>query len=591
MLPSNAAGGHDKPVMLGSNLSIASHLPRWHSRWFRLCFFSVLGFLALHTLYATSLPFLPFVTQTWGLALFVEFIVFMMLSLFGAIVHVPFAGAIAVLSLVWSRFRGWCFYSFVDRSGRTKWATRPWLYSLVWYVLLVHHLAFDVDPYLTLVCASALLLVLPESWQLLGRLWRPLSLQLRGVVWTVLAGLWLLFSRDLADIVGIVVWSIPLFLLLRQGGRVLSLRDRFALLMAFVPVTQLATALFPLALPLHGGKWLGSGMAYSFCEVPRTGSLFAAVPRCNNPMDCLTYGTVDEYDLRDFSRRAQHRFFSDRYAGRLERIVCMDDVVQVGMDFTVFEGRRYRQNLLEFSIDDPKQFTPSVVGAAGDGIAYDRKRGAVFYRSDEPDVHIIRRDLATGAITRGPGEPSRRPLTTSPTSLGLGARIRHALALDGYIDIGIHEGRDSLFLMSYFGNIVEVDLATLETKNVYPYAHGWEFTIDEELDRLYVTGSFGLEVISLRTSEVVGRARIGFGSRRPAFDARNDLLYVPSMGSGRIHVFDRRTLKLLGTLPVGLGPRHPYVSKDNRYLFASSASAHYYWSTDALTSQFRDEPP
>ena len=79
----------------------------------------------------------------------------------------------------------------------------------------------------------------------------------------------------------------------------------------------------------------------------------------------------------------------------------------------------------------------------------------------------------------------------------------------GLTDIGVHEGRNSLFLMGRFGWIQEMDLSSLQIKKAYPYGHGWEFEIDEELDRLYISGTWGLEVLDLETGRILRRAWLG----------------------------------------------------------------------------------
>jgi hypothetical protein len=116
---------------------------------------------------------------------------------------------------------------------------------------------------------------------------------------------------------------------------------------------------------------------------------------------------------------------------------------------------------------------------------------------------------------------------------------------------------------------------------------GWEFTLDQELQRLYVVGTWGLEVVDLRSRLVVQRARVAFGGRRPAIDGDHDLVYVPSTAGGRLHVFDRVRFQRVGTIPLGIGVRYPYVSKRHRYLLATGDAAYYAWDTDELASRLR----
>jgi len=277
--------------------------------------------------------------------------------------------------------------------------------------------------------------------------------------------------------------------------------------------------------------------------------------------------TIDEFDARTLEPRTQHRFFSERYTGRLEQLLCLDESVQVGMDFTVVDGQELKMSLLEFQLDDPRDFTPNALGgAAGDGMAYDRRRGVVYYRSEAHE--LIRLDLATRQIDRQ-----------------VASAIEGGLAAVG--DLAIHEGRDSLFIMQAYGEVTEVDLETLEKKAEYPILAAWEIAIDEELDRLYAAGNWGLEVVDLQNGRTLKRTRLGLGGRRPAIDARNDLLYVPSTAGGRIQVFDRRSLKKVGSLRLGVGPRYPYVSAEHGYLLATNIHSYYSWNLDELAKRFR----
>jgi hypothetical protein len=111
--------------------------------------------------------------------------------------------------------------------------------------------------------------------------------------------------------------------------------------------------------------------------------------------------------------------------------------------------------------------------------------------------------------------------------------------------------------------------------------------VDEDLDRLWVVGVWGMEIFDLETGRLLRRRRLGLLSRSPAIDREHDIVYVASTTEGKIRLFDRRTLELLGVLPVGHGPRIPHFSEAQRRLFSSSSAAHFFWDGAALAWRFR----
>jgi hypothetical protein len=507
------------------------------------------------------------VTSLAGFVLFVELYFFMLLGFVGGVLLAGLAGALGFLSLFVPGVRRWSGYWFTARSGKRKWAFHPVLHSMGWTVLFFGHLGLEIDPSLTLMGISGAALLRPEFWALMRRVWAPLGGRFAILVCSLVGWFWWGLADNSAVAVGAVIWAILLLVVARGLGRLLSLRDRFLLALLCIPPVHLLVAILPLPVRLHDGREIGDGMAYSFCEARAEHRLFAAVPGCspNQQEKCRERGRVDELDARTLDLRAQHRFFSESFTGRLEQIVCLEDRIQIGMDFTIVDGEELVQNLLEFRLDNPADFTPRVLGdASGDGIAYDRRRGVVFYRSDKD--RLIRRNLGTGEIDRQ-----------------LGAALNDVPPIS---DIVIHESRDSLFLLSFYGSVLELDLETLERKARYPVLGGWEVTIDEDLDRLYIGGTWGLEVVDLRSGGVVHRARTGLGVRRPAIDRRNDLLYVPSTAAGRLTVFDRRTLERLGSLPLGVGVRFPFVS-EHGFVLSTSESGYFSWNADELARRLR----
>ena len=173
------------------------------------------------------------------------------------------------------------------------------------------------------------------------------------------------------------------------------------------------------------------------------------------------------------------------------------------MDESLVDGRYQTMSLLEFRVDDPSDYRTNVLGdASGNLIAWDRRHRALYYVSDKHA--LVRRDLVSEELDRNVGASA----------------ITDAF---GLTDIGVHEGRNSLFLMGRFGWIQEMDLSSLQIKKAYPYGHGWEFEIDEELDRLYISGTWGLEVLDLETGRILRRAWLGLGGRRPECSTTKDV--------------------------------------------------------------------
>lgn len=537
--------------------------------WFRGCALGTAGFLGLHALY--WLPPIPLpvrVTTLLGFVVLTELYVF-----FPFLVLATVLGPVVMLGglvwLAWRRRRRAPAPDAADEPDHRGFLS-PRLHSLAWLLIFFGHLYLDLNPYLTAVCGSGALLLFPWFWTGLGRVWRPLADRHAHLVSLAMGGAWWLWADDASVRVAVLVWVIVLFLAVRGPGRRLAGRDRVTLVLLCVPVVQMITVMLPAVIKMHDGRKIGMGMAYSFCEDEEDERLFAVVPNCtaDEIEKCRKESTVDELDAATLELRAQHRFFSDRYAGRLEQLTCLGDRVEVGMDHTVVDGHRLAQNLLEFHPDHPEEFTANALeGDAGDGIAYDRRRRAVFYRSETHQ--LIRRDLASGRIDRNLVAASGR---LAPTA-----------------DVVFDEKRDRLLVVRNYGSAVELDPVTTVRRAAYPILNAWEATIDQDLDRLYVVGTWGMEVVDLLTGRVIRRARIGFGGRRPAIDRRNDLVYVPSTGGGRLHVFDRRSLALVGTIPLGPGPRYPYISESHGYLLSTSFFGYFAWNARALARRLRGD--
>jgi hypothetical protein len=153
-----------------------------------------------------------------------------------------------------------------------------------------------------------------------------------------------------------------------------------------------------------------------------------------------------------------------------------------------------------------------------------------------------------------------------------------------------HDGRDSLFFVQWLSGskIFEIDRSTLELVKEYDPHHGGShgIAVDDELNRIWVAGIWGIDVLEVGTGKLLSRARLGLGCRLPVIDRLNDIVYVPN-STGRLWALDRRNFAVLGSLLIGGGSRNPYVSSDGGTLFASALHGYLYWSTAELARRFR----
>jgi hypothetical protein len=247
------------------------------------------------------------------------------------------------------------------------------------------------------------------------------------------------------------------------------------------------------------------------------------------------------------------------------------------------DGRRYVENILEFEVEDPARYERALFGAdVGNCAVYDRKHDAIFY-SSEHRQHVFRLDRASGEVDRDVafamyGEPEESEERPPPGSHHINAE-------------GLHEGRDSLFVAQWAwgSKIFEISRESLDLLQIYDPMNGGNHgvSVDDELDRLWATGAWGVDVLAIPSGEVLARIHLGAGTRIAAIDKVHDLVFVPSTFTGRLVVIDRRSMETLGILRAGIEIRHVTVSEDGRRLYASNALGHFYWETDALARRFR----
>lgn len=454
------------------------------------------------------------------------------------------------------------------------WRLQPATLALLLSAMLAVHYAFDVNPTVAGCCATSLALL----WLFGGR---SLPRLVSVVVWAAFFGTWLAAAGDPFDRCAIVVWAAVLWSTQRWVAPHVGRRELALLQVLAVIPMNLIPSLLPIWIPPPGGIHLGDGLAYSFCEVPNRGTVYATIPVCdsvNAGYENCRDGRVVEYDLQTRRVVAEHRFFSPSFHGRLELLVCLDDEVEVGLQASVYRGEPMVQGAMRFAVDDPSRFTPMVAGRAlGNTFTYDAAHDAFFYVGEFTNL-LVRYDRRTRQFDDTASQDLVRPW-------------HHPVLLEAYGNSmilapqGIHPGRNRLYVEEWMGGNTAhaIDLTTLRSVARYEFGSGagLGISVDAERDRLFVSSLWGLEIFDLKTDTLIARKRLGLGNRPVVVDAPRNRLYVSSMVEGKVRILDRDTLETIGQIPIGQGSRYPHLTRDGKYLLASSVGAHYYW--DAVT--------
>jgi len=461
--------------------------------------------------------------------------------------------------------------------GTGVWRLTPLAWALLLTATLAAHYMIDVNPTVAAACATslALLYVLRAT-----RTPRMLAL----AVLAVFLAAWLAHAGDAVDRLAIAVWAVALALSERWlVPRVRARELAFGRLLAIIPV-NLIPALLPLVVPPSGAVFVGSGLAYSFCEVPDRGTVYATIPVCgsvNADYRACRDGRIVEYDIATKRLVATHRFLSPEFYGRLELLLCLRDEVQVGVQATVYKNQMMIQTAMSFAVADPTRFTPIVAGRElGSALTYDAAHDAVFYVSEFNNL-LVRYDRATHQFDDTASQdlinPWHEPITLQPFGGSYSVAPQ-----------SVHLGRNRLYVTEWMsGQFAHaIDLTTLRKVASYDMGSGAGLgvSVDPERDRLFVSSLWGLEVFDLKTDALVMRKRLGLGNRPLVIDAARNRLYVSSMVEGKIRILDRDTLAVVGQIPIGIGSRFPYLTRDGRTLFASSAAAHYAFDPDRLVN-------
>ena len=158
----------------------------------------------------------------------------------------------------------------------------------------------------------------------------------------------------------------------------------------------------------------------------------------------------------------------------------------------------------------------------------------------------------------------------------------------------MHPTRRTLYLTEWIdgSRIFEMNMDTLQLVRVFDTRDTGSFggIVDEELDRIIVSGLWGINAIDLATGRTLVRRRLGPGVRSAVIDPHHDLVFMATTFGGHIWVLDRATLDVLGRVTTGLGGRQVYVTLDGRHLLASDQLRVYRFDVDAIARRLRGAP-
>lgn len=458
--------------------------------------------------------------------------------------------------------------------AESSWSARPRLRMVLWPALALNNFALDVNPWLARLSLGSLLLALFPGF--------PSPLRI-GALLVFLGAGWIQ-SGTLAAASGLALWCFLLWVLLRSEA--LAPMDRLWLGVAGAVACQLVAAALPLAIPRHGGVEISRGMAYGFCQSTDGSAFYAVVPGSGLGPDGFLDARIDEIDAGDVALKRQVHPFSRGFRGRMIAPLCLPDGIQVAMAQTQIGDELQRENVMALSSDLNVEQRSLFGGEIGQTLFWDEERDAVFYASEWSN-RIFRLDRATGRVDRSVGV-GFIPIDQNHWFF-FGRRYPGSLALAN----GLHPRRRTFYAAHWItgSTVYEIDLDTLELRSSFDARHGGTsgISVDETLDRLFVSSMWGLDVFDLNSGRPIRRLRTGFGCRTAVVDEVTDLVFVPSTIEGTIRVLDRRSLEQVGAVSMGYGTRNAFASGRSRVLLASSARAYYYFRSEELLARFASE--
>jgi hypothetical protein len=509
--------------------------------------------------------------------------------------------------------------------GPDGWRTRLWFALLLWWQIFLANFVLDLDPRLAIAFAVA------SAWHgfqvsSAGRRWMASrSRRFRRLHWLVLFLLLAPLPSTAIDRVSLALWvcaqpwltpvleraahwrdrSWPL-LLSAMGGQLFAAHTPylvtnpdlpfvaacFALLrlgyyrgfgpparwyskvslaamglLLSLPLGILAGNLLRAESPWPGGTRLGTELAYGLCENAGRRRLAATVPVCTGPAgDRCAQGRIDLYDLDMMTPVTSLQPFRGRFYGRLEQIVCHDEYLLVGMCCATPQGRP--NELVVTSIAwTGRVLEESVANRQTHRVLLDSENDTLWLAG----LELIHKNLSTGETSV---VAARKPPGIFIVESG-----------------GKSARRDSVFIGELFQSslVREFDRSSLSEKAAIDTNGGGvvAVTVDDREGRLYVAGPWGLEILAADSGMRLDSIRLGFSTRTPVIDERNDVVFVPSTTNGKIYVLDREDGAVLGAMSVGFGIRSVFLADEGRWLVANAGHGLWYWDAATVAEHFK----
>jgi len=435
---------------------------------------------------------------------------------------------------------------------------RSWVLFFLWIWPILGIQFFDINSNLLILCYLNFFLIFyfRRDWKVL----------------IILFFLDIFLGIDIADKLAIIIWLlsiVSLFSLIDKLSR--NLKILFLVYTALIP--QYLSSFGPSLINLHRGNLLGENLAYSFCQSPSNGHIFASIPQCpsigmgqlENHMDkkCQN-GYIAEYDHK-YKLIKKHFLFSSSFYGRLEKLVCLENSLLVAVS-RLYEGKKFfLQNVFKYQLGETNKtdllFEKT---SAGNSFLFNDKK---FYFASEWKEGLFSLNL-------------REFIPEEVRIKGLKARGLY-LDFQGYSTL-----RNSIFPFEFINNkIFEVGTDKLLKREIQAKNAGtWGVSVDEENNRLLISGYWGVQILDLKSGDIIKKFRTGLLPRAAVVDKVNNLIFIPTTIEGKIRVYDRNTLDLIKTIPVGFGTRYPGLSDNSSILFASSLKRHFYWD---ISKDFR----
>jgi len=579
----------DWPGLIADRHDARVATERLETGWAAACAAIVVAGVASRALHFATVDLPPALDDALGRILSLHFMVFM--NQFGTIRHLLLLlVVVAAVFSVRSAFSRWRHGGAPPRAP--GFALDPWLAAWLWLGYAVCNHAFDLSPDLLLLTVLTAPVLLAAAWPGARTGGRSPWLAVAAVG---LAGLWWSAHPTAFHVLQGALWAAASAALVSIRGGFRRRRDWLAVAFGAAAALQVSSlaygGLFPGALG-DGGRPLGAGGAYDWCESPDGSRLYATHPTCRGQsFERCGDDYVSERALDDPTQERRLHFFDERFYGRMLHLLCLEDRVQVGMAETIIDSERYGTNVMEFSVDDPTRVTRDVLGKGDTGwsgaiFLHDRARHAVFYTSEFYN-RIVRAGYGPG------GDPPEtmelaEARTYPPPHRVAGFRVSFEGSLVTSRD-AVYPKRDSGFFGEWIRgtSVWELGLADRRVLREYRTNNGANnvMAVDAERDRLIVSGLWGLEVFDLVSGKLLRRVRTDLGPRLPVVDARHDLVYVPVTFGNHVLVLDRETFVLRGRLLVGAGGRNAHLTRDGRTLFAGGSKRAFFWDTEALAAR------